>query len=176
MVSCFHPVTPELLEDLKKWWGEICSLRRRYSGSVPNRRGRQSSFFQKPEVVVFPGSTEEVASIVKLANQYLVPITPRAAGSGVACGAIPIYHGMVVELERMNKILELNANAMYAVVQTGVYCAQLQEEAKNMACSMQLIPLLHLPARSAAMLQTMQAATRLSSTGRRATRSMPSKW
>lgn len=176
MVSCFHPVTPELLEDLKKWWGRnmFVTTKILWISTKPTRKA--ILIFQKPEVVVFPGSTEEVASIVKLANQYLVPITPRAAGSGVACGAIPIYHGMVVELERMNKILELNANAMYAVVQTGVYCAQLQEEAKNMACSMQLIPLLHLPARSAAMLQTMQAATRLSSTGRRATRSMPSKW
>lgn len=177
MASCFHPVTPELLDDLKKVVGEKYV---RYDEDTLDQYQTDEEgnphFFKKPEVVVFPGSTEEVASIVKLANQYLVPITPRAAGSGVACGAIPIYHGMVVELERMNKILELNANAMYAVVQTGVYCAQLQEEAKNMACSMQLIPLLHLPARSAAMLQTMQAATRLSSTGRRATRSMPSKW
>ena len=55
MVSCFHPVTPELLEDLKKsGGGEICSLRRRYSGSVPNRRGRQSSFFQKARSRRFP--------------------------------------------------------------------------------------------------------------------------
>ena len=83
----------------------------------------------------------------------------------MACGAIPIYHGMVVELERMNKILELNANAMYAVVQTGVYCAQLQgEEAlKKHGLLYAADPsFLHLPARSAAMLQTMQAATRLS--------------
>lgn len=132
MVSCFHPVTPELLEDLKKVVGEKYV---RYDEDTLDQYQTDEEgnphFFKKPEVVVFPGSTEEVASIVKLANQYLVPITPRAAGSGVACGAIPIYHGMVVELERMNKILELNANAMYAVVQTGVYCAQLQEEAKK---------------------------------------------
>ncbi len=132
MASFFHPVTPELLEDLKKVVGEKYV---RYDEDTLEQYQTDEEgnphFFKKPEVVVFPGSTEEVAAIVKLANQYLVPITPRAAGSGVACGAIPIYHGMVVELERMNQILELNADAMYAVVQTGVYCGQLQEEAKK---------------------------------------------
>jgi glycolate oxidase len=88
-----------------------------------------SYYFRKPEVVVFPGTTEEVALIVKLANQYLVPITPRSAGSGVACGAIPVYHGIVVELERMNQILKFDADNMYAVCQTGVITGQQQEEA-----------------------------------------------
>ena len=88
-----------------------------------------SHYFHKPEVVVFPGSTEEVAEVVKLANKYLVPITPRSAGSGVACGAIPVYHGIVVELERMNQILTFDADNMYAVCQTGVITGDLQREA-----------------------------------------------
>ena len=85
MASCFHPVTPELLDDLKKVVGEKYV---RYDEDTLDQYQTDEEgnphFFKKPEVVVFPGSTEEVASIVKLANQYLVPITPRAAGSGVA--------------------------------------------------------------------------------------------
>lgn len=84
-----------------------------------------------PEVVVFPATTEEVSEVVKLANKYVVPITPRSAGSGVACGAIPVYHGIVMELERMNKILEIDEDNLFARVQTGVRTSVIQEECKR---------------------------------------------
>lgn len=82
-------------------------------------------------MVVFPETTEQVAAVVKLANEHLVPITPRAAGSGVACGAIPIHHGLVMELDRMNKILELDEDNLYAVVQTGVRTSEIQEQCRQ---------------------------------------------
>jgi len=87
-----------------------------------------SYWFHTPEVVVFPETTEQVAAVVKLANKYLVPVTPRAAGSGVACGAIPVLGGIVIELDRMDKILEINADNMYAVVQTGVRTSVIQKK------------------------------------------------
>ena len=49
-----------------------------------------------PEVIVWPGSTEEVAAVMKIANQYNVPVTPRSAGTSVSCGAIPVYGGIVL--------------------------------------------------------------------------------
>ena len=74
----------------------------------------------KPEAVVLPASTEETAAIVKLANRYLVPITPRGAGSGLSGGAIPEYGGIVVSLERMNRLIEIDRENMAAVVEAGM--------------------------------------------------------
>ena len=64
--------------------------------------------FHKPEVVVLPGSTEEVAKVMQIANQFNVPVTPRSAGTSVSCGAIPVFGGIVLLIERMHKIVEIN--------------------------------------------------------------------
>lgn len=82
-----------------------------------------------PEVVIWPGSTEEVAAVMKIANQYNVPVTPRSAGTSVSCGAIPVYGGIVLLLERMDKIEELNTEGMYMVVEAGARTVEIQEKA-----------------------------------------------
>ncbi|MDR0497034.1 MAG: FAD-binding protein, partial [Treponema sp.] len=73
-----------------------------------------------PEAVVLPGSTEEAAAIVKLANRELIPVTPRGAGSGLSGGAIPEYGGIVVSLEKMNRLIEIDRENMAAVVEAGM--------------------------------------------------------
>ena len=128
----FNKVTPELVEELKKVLGEKnVKTSEEYLEKYQTDEEGNPHYFVKPEVVVFPETTEQVAEVVKLANKYLVPITPRSAGSGVACGAIPVYHGIVVELEKMNKILKLDADNMYATCQTGVFTGELQAEANK---------------------------------------------
>lgn len=93
MAASFNPVTPELLAELRNVLGDkFVKTDEDYLERYQTDEEGNSHYFHKPEVVVFPGSTEEVAEVVKLANKYLVPITPRSAGSGVACGAIPVYH------------------------------------------------------------------------------------
>ena len=73
-----------------------------------------------PEVVVLPGTTEQVAQVVKPANKELIPITPRGAGSGLSGGAIPEQGGIVISLEKMNRLLELDKANMVAVVEAGM--------------------------------------------------------
>lgn len=73
-----------------------------------------------PEVVVLATSTEQVAEVVKLANREHVPITPRGAGSGLSGGAIPQFGGILLSLEKMNKLIELDVDNMVAVVETGM--------------------------------------------------------
>ncbi len=73
-----------------------------------------------PGVVVMPTSTQQVADLVKLANKYLIPITPRGAGSGLSGGAIPIYGGILMTLEKMNKVLEIDYANMMIVVEPGL--------------------------------------------------------
>ena len=87
------------------------------------------SYHHLPEAVVFAENTQQVAAVVKLANEYHFPVVPRGAGTGLACGAVPIYGGVVLSLEKMNKIIEVNAEAMYAVVEPGVRTSDLQAAA-----------------------------------------------
>ncbi len=86
--------------------------------------------YQKyPEVVTFPESTQQVAAIVKLANAELIPVVPRGGGTGLACGAVPIYGGIVISLEKMNRILEINTASLYMVVEAGVRTEEVQKQA-----------------------------------------------
>lgn len=73
-----------------------------------------------PEVVVTPTTAEQIAAIVKLANRKLIPITPRGAGSGLSGGAIPVFGGIVLSVEKMNKILEIDLENMMITVEPGV--------------------------------------------------------
>lgn len=78
-----------------------------------------------PEVVVFPATTEEVAQVVKLANEYEVPLTARGAGTNLSGGSIPIKGGIVLVTTKMNKILEINRNSLYTTVEAGVVLQDL---------------------------------------------------
>lgn len=84
-----------------------------------------------PEVVVLPGSTEEVSKVMKIANKYLVPVTPRSAGTSVSCGAVPVHGGIVLLMERMDKIIEMNADAMYMIVEAGARTVEIQKMANE---------------------------------------------
>jgi glycolate oxidase len=74
----------------------------------------------RPDFVVFPKTTEEVAAIVRLAAEHKVPIVGRGAGTGLSGGAIPLEGGIVIGFARMNQILEIDIPNERAVVQPGV--------------------------------------------------------
>src|SRR3989442_12132121 len=82
---------------------------------------QDGSFMQVlPEVVVLPGSTEEVAGVVRAARRANVPIVPRGSGTGLAGGAVPAEGGVVISLARMNHVLERDLRNRIAVVEPGV--------------------------------------------------------
>jgi glycolate oxidase len=74
----------------------------------------------RPEVVVFPQSTEDVSRIVKLAGKYQVPVVGRGAGTGLSGGALARGGGVMIAFARMNRILQLDWENCRAVVQPGV--------------------------------------------------------
>jgi len=80
-----------------------------------------------PEVVVKPEDTGSVARILKLANERSIPVTPRGGGTGISGGAVPIYGGVVLSLERMNRILEIDEDNFVATVEPGVTLADLYQ-------------------------------------------------
>src|SRR5207253_3409797 len=74
----------------------------------------------RPDVVVFPTSTEQVAAVVRLCNELNVPFLPRGAGTSLAGGCLPVGGGVMIALTRMKRILEVDYRNRYAVVEPGV--------------------------------------------------------
>lgn len=78
-----------------------------------------------PEVVAAPSSALEVSEILKLANRLRIPVTPRGGGTGLSGGALPLYGGIVISDERLNRILEIDAENMVAVTEPGVITSEI---------------------------------------------------
>jgi glycolate oxidase len=79
----------------------------------------------RPEAVVFPCSTEQVAAAVRICNEHGVPIVPRGAGTSLAGGCLPLGGGVVVMLTRMKKVVKIDLRNRMAIVEAGVPNLQL---------------------------------------------------
>ncbi len=79
------------------------------------------------DVVVLPGRTSEVAAIARVCHATGTPLVPRGGGTGFTGGAVPVHGGVVVSLERMNRILEIDEASLFAVVQPHVITGDLQD-------------------------------------------------
>ncbi|NJP50166.1 FAD-binding protein [Streptomyces sp. SBST2-5] len=86
-------------------------------------------FHALPQAVVLPGSTEEVAAVLKYATERAVPVVPRGAGSNLCAGTVPLTGGIVLALTRLDRILEVSSEELLARVQTGVTTARLADAA-----------------------------------------------
>jgi FAD/FMN-containing dehydrogenase len=78
------------------------------------------------DAVVMPNTAEEVQDIVKLANKYKIPIVPYVTGINFGSTATPLKGGIVVDLRRLNRIIEVNEDDMYALIEGGTTWADLQ--------------------------------------------------
>ena len=81
----------------------------------------------RPEAGVWPTSSEEISRILILANEHRFPVTPRGAGTGLAGAAVPASGGLVLDMCRMNKILDIRIADRLTVVQPGVVYADLEK-------------------------------------------------
>ena len=127
--SAYNPVTSEVVEEL----GQIVGARYVVFGDADQLQAYSHdevpdpAYAHMPEAVVRPGSADEVAAVMKLANRRRIPVTPRGAGSGLSGGAVPIFGGIVLALDRMNRILEIDAQNMMVVVEPGVVTNEINE-------------------------------------------------
>lgn len=80
-----------------------------------------------PHVVVKPNTTQEVSSVVKLCNEHHIPITPIGGKTGLSGGALAVYGGVGLSLERMNRIIEIDEQNQQATVEPGVITQVFQE-------------------------------------------------
>jgi glycolate dehydrogenase FAD-linked subunit len=90
--------------------------------ATPLERGR-------PDLVAFPATTEEVAGILRLANEARVPVVPRGSGTNLSGGTIPHLGGIVLVLTRMNRLKEVDPNDLVAVCEPGVRTFELASAA-----------------------------------------------
>ncbi|MEW6264081.1 MAG: FAD-binding oxidoreductase [Thermodesulfobacteriota bacterium] len=84
-----------------------------------------------PDFVVLPETAEQVQVLVKLANDHTMPVYPRSFGVNIAGSALPYRGGLILDLKRMNRILEINEDTMTATIEPGVTWAKLRREARK---------------------------------------------
>ena len=82
-----------------------------------------------PDAIVFPADTEEVAAVLRIANERRIPVIPRGAGTNLSAGVVPHRGGIVLVLTRMDRLIELDAANLAAVCQPGVRTSALGEAA-----------------------------------------------
>jgi alkyldihydroxyacetonephosphate synthase len=80
----------------------------------------------RPDVIVHPGSAEEAARVLRLAHDARVPVIPWGGGSGTQGGTLPIHHGIVVDLKRLDRILEIDETSLCVRAQAGINGAVLE--------------------------------------------------
>ncbi len=80
-----------------------------------------------PQLVVRPGSTEEVSRVMRLANENMVPVTPQGSRTGLSGASHPIHGGIALSLEKMNRILEIDEDNLMATVEPGALISEIHE-------------------------------------------------
>ncbi len=80
-----------------------------------------------PDAVIYPQATEQISAIMRLANQEKIPITVQGSGTSVTGASLPVQGGILMDVHRMNKILEINKQDFYARVEPGVICMDLNK-------------------------------------------------
>ncbi|HPW61143.1 MAG TPA: FAD-linked oxidase C-terminal domain-containing protein [Cyclobacteriaceae bacterium] len=84
-----------------------------------------------PDLVIKPGTPQEISEILRICNAHLIPATPRGAGTGLSGGALPVKKGVVISMERFNKILNIDESNLQATVEPGVITEVFQNAVKE---------------------------------------------
>lgn len=85
-----------------------------------------------PDGVIYPGTTAEVAAILRTANEHRIPIVGRGAGSNLCAGTVPVEGGIVMAMSRMNKLLEIDRDNLTATFQPGLNTKRFHEEVEKL--------------------------------------------
>ena len=127
--SDYSPVTPQIVEQLAAIVGDSYVIHGDAEKLDPYSHDEipETKYAHMPECVVRPESANQIAEIMKLANRERIPVTPRGAGSGLSGGAVPVFGGIVLLVDRMNRILEVDAANMMVVVEPGVVTSEINE-------------------------------------------------
>lgn len=115
----YNKVTPQIVDALRAIVGEG-SVRTDEEALEKYAHDETVGLWAQPEVVVFAHSAREIADIFRLAVRERIPVTPRGAGYGLSGGAVPVFGGIVLSTEKMNRILEIDKQNLMVTVEPGV--------------------------------------------------------
>ncbi len=122
----FSNITPAIIDSLKKIAGaEYVFTDKETLKHYGHDETEDLSFL--PAVVVKPRTAEEISGVLKICNKENIPLTPRGAGTGLSGGALPVYGGILLSMERFNKILQIDERNLQATVEPGVINQVFQE-------------------------------------------------
>lgn len=123
----FHTITPEIRAELAAIVGE--SGWSDQSGDL-QLYSRDAGHFEAhlAELVIWPESAEQVASVLRVCNEARIPVTAWGAGSGLEGNAIPVYGGVALSMTRMNRILKIHADDFQVTCQPGIGYKDLNEQ------------------------------------------------
>lgn len=84
-----------------------------------------------PDAVVRIEKTEDVSKVLRLAGEYSIPVTPRGLGTGLSGGCLPVQGGIVISMERMNRVLEIDSENLMVVTEPGVITGELHRRVEG---------------------------------------------
>lgn len=94
-------------------------------------RDQTEDLFFLPEIVVKPKNVDEISAVLRLCNDFRVPVTVRGAGTGLAGGALPVHKGLVLSMEKFNNILNIDEENLQVTTEPGVITEILQNAVKE---------------------------------------------
>lgn len=115
----YNKITPRIIEELRKIVGPELVLTDE-EWIEPYSHDKVPGLKSDPEVVVKVTSPEQISALFRLAQREKVPVTPRGAGYGLSGGAVPVQGGIVLSVEKMNRILEIDEKNLMVTVEPGV--------------------------------------------------------
>lgn len=140
MSAKYNKVTGEIIDTLR----EIAGHKHVFVGEDDKERYSRDEMAipkpYRPDVIVKPEDAATVVKVLRLANEKRIAVTPRGGGTGVCGGCIPIYGGILLSLERMNKIVEIDEENFIAVVEPGVVLADLYQAVEQRGLYYPLYP------------------------------------
>ena len=126
----FSSISPQLLQRIREICGEehvfIDNERLKKYG-----RDETEDLEYLPQVVARPYKASQIAKLLQICNENHTPVTPRGAGTGLSGGALHIYSGLLISMERFNRILNIDERNLQATVEPGVINYNFQEEVKK---------------------------------------------
>ena len=130
----YNALTPELLAQLTQVVGEahvLTAARTEALAYADYGRDHTEDLHFEPDAVLKPGTVAEVSAILRLCHAARVPVTARGAGTGLSGGALPVHKGVVLSMERFNKIIQIDERNLQATVEPGVVTEAFQNAVKE---------------------------------------------
>jgi glycolate oxidase len=127
----YQKINPEILAEIIAIVGKDAVLTDQID-LLPYSKDETEDLSYCPEVVVKPINTAQISALLKLCNQHLIPLTPRGGGTGLSGGALPLFGGVLLSMERFNQILAIDQANLQATVEPGVITEVFMDEVEKL--------------------------------------------